>query len=91
MDQKQIENAKRQIAFARTWLDKNKPDHYDPHMANYVLRDTQVVELAGLKELSWIMHKEGFCVHDEVLYLIEKIAKYMLSQSAKLALDFEDL
>lgn len=85
MDRQQIEQAKKQIEFARTWLNRNKLDHYDPHMANYVLRDTQVVELSGLKELSWAMHKEGFCVHDDVLYLIEEVGKYMLSQSAKLA------
>lgn len=81
MNQEQIKTARKQIEFAKTWLDKEKPNHYDPHMANYVLRDTQAVELANLRELSWLMHKEGSCVHDEVLHLIERIEKYIQGQT----------
>lgn len=66
---------------AKKLLD-NRSGYYDPHLANYILRDSEVVEQAGLKELSWVMHKEG-CVKDEVEYLIEKIEDFISSQDAR--------
>jgi len=50
--------------------------HYDPHLANYILRDLQIVKDAGLSDLSWAMHKEGCCEND-ILALIEYIEKYI--------------
>ena len=44
--------------------------HHDPHMANYILRDTQEVKDADLSDLSWSMHK-NYCVDNDVYFLIE--------------------
>jgi len=50
--------------------------HYDPHLANYILRDLQIVKDAKLDDLSWAMHKEGCCEND-VLGLIEHIENFI--------------
>ncbi|MFH1014055.1 MAG: hypothetical protein V1769_06075 [Thermoplasmatota archaeon] len=48
----------------------------DPHLANYILRDSKVVKDAGLLDLSWSMHKQG-CVKEDVEYLISQLEKYI--------------
>ncbi len=65
------------IKLAQTWLDPKNSGHYDPHMANYILRDTQEIEAAGLNDLSWLMHKEGYCVQSEVEHLIKELEKHL--------------
>jgi hypothetical protein len=51
-------------------------EHNDPHIANYILRDTQEVKNAGLSELSWAMHK-NYCVANDVYGLIELLEKWL--------------
>lgn len=48
----------------------------DPHLANYMLRDTQEIRDAGLSDLSWAMHRDNPHKND-VLYLIEQLEKYL--------------
>jgi len=55
--------------------------HYDPHLANYILRDLEILKEAKLDDLSWAMHKEGCCEND-VLALIEYIEKYLIKEAS---------
>ena len=48
----------------------------DPHLANYILRDLDILKEAKLDDLSWAMHREGCCKND-VLGLIEYIERYI--------------
>ena len=65
-----IDTAKKAIELAKFNIEN------DPHLANYILRDLEVTEKAGLSDLSWALHKEGCCKND-VLGLIEYIEKYI--------------
>ena len=64
-------NTKEIVSLAKRELEIN----HDPHMANYILRDLQIVKDAGLSDLSWAMHRNGCCKND-VLGLISYIEKY---------------
>ena len=48
----------------------------DPHLANYILRDTAEIKEAGLSDLAWACHKE-YCVKNDVLFLIERLEKFL--------------
>lgn len=69
---KHIKIANKAIVEAKRELEIN----FDPSIANYILRDLQVVKNAGLSDLSWAMHREGCCKND-VLALISYIEKYI--------------
>ena len=64
-------NIRQIIEYAKRILDE------DPHLANYMLRDTAEVRDAGLADLSWAMHREGVAKGD-VIFLIEQLEKYLL-------------
>lgn len=53
------------------WARKNM--EYDPHLANYGLRDTPEIEAANLKDLSWVMHNDAYISKSDLVYLIEKL------------------
>ena len=46
----------------------------DPHLANYILRDTAEVKAADLEDLAWAFHK-GQPHKNDVLGLIELLEK----------------
>ena len=69
-----IEFAKKQIEFAK----QHRED--DPHLANYVLRDLEVVKDADLTSLTWAMHQDGYVTKYDVDYLIELIEKEIAKQ-----------
>ena len=64
------------IEQAERWLDE------DPHLANYMLRDTQAVKNAGLADLAWAMHQGG-CVKNDVVFLIECLRKWLDEHEVK--------
>ena len=64
------------IALAKKALDR------DPHLANYILRDTQEVKAAGLGDLAWVMHRESPS-KDDILHLIEHLEKYLAGGMAQ--------
>lgn len=49
----------------------------DPHLANYMLRDTDEVKDAGLLDLAWAIHKSGTVHKNDVLGLIEHLVEYL--------------
>ncbi len=49
----------------------------DPHLANYGLRDTQEIKDAGLSDLAWTTHQDGYVTKNDVLYVIEKLEEYL--------------
>jgi len=65
-----ISEAKEAIKLA----EKNLPQ--DPHLANYVLRDIALIKKLNLDELAWANH-HGFCVENDVKYLIERLNQYI--------------
>lgn len=65
-------NTKEAIMQAKRELEIN----HDPNLANFILRDLQIVKDAKLDDLSWAMHKNGCCEND-VLALVSYIEKYM--------------
>lgn len=71
MSKNSIEIANKAIAEAKHQLENN-----DPSMANYILRDLEIVKEAKLDDLSWAMDREGCCKND-VIGLIEYIEKYI--------------
>ena len=66
-----LRNAKHQIEFAK------KYKHEDPTNANYALRDLQLTEMAGLKDLSWAMHRACSLCEADVDFLIEQLEQYI--------------
>ena len=55
---------------------KRQLENNDPHLANYILRDLEILKEAKLDDLSWAMYREGCCKND-VIGLIEHIEKYI--------------
>ena len=55
---------------------KQQLENNDPHLANYILRDLEILKEVKLDDLSWAMHREGCCKND-VIGLIEYIEKYI--------------
>lgn len=55
---------------------KRQLENNDPLLANYILRDLEILKKAKLDDLSWAMDKQGCCKED-VLALIEYIQKYI--------------
>jgi hypothetical protein len=77
MNKNSIEITNKAIVIAKKQLDNN------PHFANYILRDLEIVKEAKLDDLSWAMHREGCCKND-VIGLIEYIEKYIKEEGEKL-------
>jgi len=55
---------------------KQQLENNDPYLANYILRDLEILKEAKLDDLSWAMHREGCCKND-VIGLIEYIERYV--------------
>ena len=70
MKSKKIYTANKAIELAKFNIDT------DPHLANYILRDLEILKEAKLDDLSWTLHNEGCCKND-VLGLIEDIENYL--------------
>ena len=69
-----IEKTKHIIAQARNMLENG--DYDSIYMANYLLRDIEVVRTdSGLSDLAWTGHKCGNLSKNDVLFLIELIEK----------------
>ena len=51
----------------------------DPNLAASMLRDLPVTEAAGLKDMAWVMLRDGALHVNDVLYLFEKLDHYMRS------------
>jgi len=66
-----FELAKETIKLSKKYLSE-----YNSEMANYVLRDLEITKKDKLSDLSWAMHRNGASEND-VLFLIEKLEKYM--------------
>ena len=66
-----IEDANRAITEAKYQLENN-----DSQLANYILRDLEIVKEAKLDDLSWAMDRQGCCEND-VLALIFYIEEYI--------------
>ena len=66
-----VSNTKRKIENAKRWVED------DPYLANYELRDLILTEKAGLKDLSWAMDQSVSLHKNDVMYLIEKLEKYI--------------
>ena len=77
MNKNSIEIANKAIIEAKHHLENN-----DPQLANYILRDLEIVKEAQLDDLSWVMDREGCCKND-VLGLIEYIEKYIKENETK--------
>jgi len=60
------------------WIETAKKlKQTNPHLANYVLRDLEVLEMAGLRDLSWEMYKGHSENESDVDYLIQKLEEYI--------------
>ena len=59
---------------------KLRLENNDPEMANYILRDLDIVKEAELDDLSWAMDRNG-CSKEDVIYLIELIEKYIKEEN----------
>ena len=69
----EIKIAKETIRLSKKYLKE-----YDNNLANYVLRDLEIIKKDGLSDLSWAMHKSGNISKNDVLYLIEKLEEHIM-------------
>ena len=74
LSNKDIEKGLEAISFARGLLLKN-----DPILANYCIRDLRITELAGLKDLSWAIDKQGYASNEEISEIIKELEDFLKS------------